>query len=158
MEAKCPEMKAVLCYAIHAEKEAKEFYRAWADKVDQNFLKKQLLDHAEEEQKHEEELKTYYNDLFGEVFQCDPETVIAPDLITHPEDFESVTSLLRIASSAYLSEMRAVEFYDKQAQDFKDCEARFLFERLRDIERAHLAEAKKRYMKMREDLVGFHAF
>lgn len=158
MEAKCPEMKSVLCYAIHAEKEAKEFYRAWAEKVDQSFLKKELLDHADEEEKHEEELRNYYRDLFGEVFQCDPETVIAPELKTQPEDFQNVTSLLRIASSAYLSEMRAVDFYEKQAQDFRECEARFLFERLRDMEKGHLVEAKARYLKLREDLVGFHAF
>lgn len=158
MEAKCPEMKTVLCYAIHAEKEAKEFYRAWAQRVDREYLKKELLDHAREEEQQEEELRDYYRDIFGEVFKCDPETVIAPELKTHPEEFESVTSLLRIASSAYVSEMRAVEFYDKQAQDFRECDARFLFERLRDMEKEHLIAAKRRYMKLREDLAGFHAF
>lgn len=150
-------MKEALELAIHAEIEAGEFYRAWAENTDKDYLKKELDDLAIWEGEHEEGLKKLYLQEFGVAFERDPSIVVEPELKVQTKDFGDVTSLLRIASAAYLSEMRAAELYERMAEGSTG-EAKDIFVKLKKMEEGHMDLAKKRYMSIREDVVGFKAF
>lgn len=150
-------MKKSLSLAIHAEIEAGEFYRSWAENTDKDYLKKELLELSEWEGEHEDGLKKLYVKMFKEPFKRDPDVVVEPELKVQTSDFNDVTSLLRIASAAYLSEMRAADFYGRMAETASE-EEKDTFLRLKEMEEHHMSLAKKRYLSIREDLVGFKAF
>lgn len=154
----CPDMKQVLRYGIQAEMEAKEFYMKWAENIEDESEKKELIAHAEMEKEHEEQLKEYYKNVYGEDFKRDPNLVIAPELQIQTTDFHDVTSRLRIAAASYASEMRATEYYQNMVGQMEECEAKLMFEKLLEIEKQHMEEAKKRYLDLKADVVGFHAF
>jgi rubrerythrin len=82
---------------------------------------------------------------------------VSPELKVQTKDFGDVTSLLRIASAAYLSELSAMEFYQKLEKESKG-EAAVMFGKIKDMEKEHMDITKKRYMKLREDVAGFRAF
>ncbi len=155
--AECFEMQKALTYGIQAEIEAKEFYKMWADNVDEEHYKKELMELSAWEMEHEKGLKDYYLELYNEDPVIDPNLVVAPELKVQTKDFKDSTSILRIAAAAYLSEMRAHEFYTKLAKEAGG-EAAVMFEKLAEMEKGHMDTTKKRYMKIREDVVGFHAF
>ena len=83
--------------------------------------------------------------------------VVSPELKVQTKDFGDVTSLLRIASAAYLSEMRAKEFYERLEKESAG-ETAIMFGKLKNMESGHMDITKKRYMAIREDVVGFRAF
>ncbi|MGI6783673.1 MAG: ferritin family protein [Aminivibrio sp.] len=151
------DMKEALRYGIHAEIEAKKFYMAWADSVKEEHLKKELLELSDWESEHEASLMNYYEKLYGEKCPIDPNLTVSPELKVQTKDFGDVTSLLRIASAAYLSELSAMEFYQKLEKESKG-EAAVMFGKIKDMEKEHMDITKKRYMKLREDVVGFRAF
>lgn len=151
------DMKASLTLAIHAEIEAGDFYRAWAENTDKDYLKRELLELSEWENDHEKSLRQLYLQEFGGPFEKAPDVVVEPELKVQTSDFGDVTSLLRIASAAYLSEMRAAELYGRMAEGCTG-ETREMFVKLQRMEEGHMDIAKDRYLKMREDLVGFRAF
>jgi rubrerythrin len=151
------DMKGALVYGIKAEIEAKEFYTKWADNVTESHYKKELQEMAEWEGEHEKSLKDYYVQLYNEEPEVDPDMIVSPELQVQTKDFNDTTSILRIAQAAYLSEMRANEFYTKLAKK-ADGEAKVMLEKLADMEKEHMETTRKRYMKIREDVVGFHAF
>lgn len=155
--AECFEMKDALVYGIKAEIEAKEFYAKWAENVDESHYKKELVEMSDWEGEHEQNLKDYYKQLYNEEPQVDPDMIVSPELQVQTKDFNDTTSILRIAQAAYLSELRANEFYTKMAKK-ADGEAKTMFEKLADMEKDHMETTRKRYMKIREDVVGFHAF
>ena len=53
--------------------------------------------------------------------------------------------------------MRAAEFYE-QLEEVSSGETRDMFRELKEMERNHMATAKRRYIEMREAVVGFRAF
>nr|WP_321502095.1 ferritin family protein [uncultured Dethiosulfovibrio sp.] len=150
-------MRESLNLAIQAEMEASEFYLAWSENTDKDYLKRELLELSEWEKEHEEGLKRLYMKQFGEPFQRNPDIVVEPELKVQTSDFGDVTSLLRIASAAYLSEMRASELYGRMAEEASG-ETRDIFLKLKEMEEGHMETAKKRYLAIREDFVGFKAF
>jgi rubrerythrin len=157
MENKEFDMKQALNYAIHAEIEANEFYQTWSDNSDDSYIKTELKELADWEASHRDSLKNYFNKTFGVPFERNPEMVVEPALKVQADEFKDSYSLLRIASATYLSEMRAAELYE-ELEKRSDGEAREMFKELKDMEQGHMKKAKKRYMKMRENVVGFHAF
>ena len=157
MTSKCFEMKDVLRYGIHAEIEAGQFYRVWAENVSEPHLKTELMELSEWESEHEESLKSMYEKMYGETCPIDPTVVVSPELKVQTKDFGDVTSLLRIASAAYLSEMRAMEFYEKLSKE-SDGEAAIMFGKLMEMEKGHMDITKKQYLRIREDVAGFRAF
>ncbi len=150
-------MRNSLSLAIQAEMEASEFYRAWSENTDKDYLKKELSELSEWEKEHEEGLRRLYVKKFGEAFHRNPDIVVEPELKVQTSDFGDVTSLLRIASAAYLSEMRASELYGRMAEETSG-ETREMFLKLKEMEEGHMETAKKRYLAIREDFVGFKAF
>ena len=60
MTSQCFEMKDALRYGIHAEIEAKEFYRVWAESVSEPHLRKELMELSDWENEHEESLRSMY--------------------------------------------------------------------------------------------------
>ncbi len=157
MTAKCFEMKDALRYGIHAEIEAKEFYQTWAESVPDEHLKKELLELSDWESEHEASLMNYYEKLYGERCPIDPDMVVAPELKVQTKDFGDTTSVLRIASAAYLSEMRAMEFYERLEKESSG-ETAVMFGKIKDMEKEHMDITKKQYLRIREDVVGFRAF
>ncbi len=155
--AECFEMKKALIYGIKAEIEAKEFYSKWSENVSEEHYKKELSELSDWEGEHEESLKNYYKVMYDEEPQIDPNMIVAPELKVQTRDFQDTTSLLRIASAAYLSELRANEFYTRLAKE-SEGETKVMFEKLAEMEKGHMETTKARYMKIREDVVGFHAF
>lgn len=151
------DMKQALLYAIHAEIEANEFYQTWSDSSEDSHIRMELKELADWEASHRDSLKNYFENTFGEHFERDQETVVEPALKVQADEFKDSYSLLRIASATYLSEMRAAELYEEM-EKHSDGEARKMFKELKDMEQGHMKKAKKRYMQMRENIVGFHAF
>ena len=151
------DMRKALCYGIHAEVEAKNFYNMWADNVEEDYLKKELQELSDWEGEHEESLQEYYAKLYCERCPIDPDMIVSPELHVQTKDFGDVTSLLRIASAAYLSEMRAMEFYERLEKESQG-ETSIMFGKIKDMEKEHMDITKKRYLKIREDVVGFRAF
>lgn len=158
MAKTCPDLKQVLKYGIQAETEAKEFYMKWAENVEDEAEKTELLAHSEMERDHEEQLKKYYKELYDEEFTRDPDLTVAPELKVKTTDFYDVTSRIRIAASSYAAEMRAAEYYKNMIDQMEKCEARLMFEKLLQVEKQHLEEAKRRYLDLKADIAGFHAF
>lgn len=157
MPAVCFEMKDALRYGIHAEIEAKNFYRIWSDSVSEEHLKKELRELSDWEGEHEASLMYFYEKTYGKKCEIDPHMVVSPELKVQTKDFGDVTSLLRIASAAYLSEMRAMEFYERLERESSG-EAAIMFGKIKDMEKGHMEVTKRRYLKIREDVVGFRAF
>ncbi|HPE67262.1 MAG TPA: ferritin family protein [Synergistales bacterium] len=157
MTEKSFNMKDALRYGIHAEIEAKNFYHTWAESVQEEHLKKELSALSDWESEHEASLMNYYEKLFGAQCPIDPNMVVEPELHVQTKDFGDTTSLLRVASAAYLSEMRAMEFYERLEKESTG-ETSAMFRKIKDMEKEHMDITKKRYMKIREDVVGFRAF
>lgn len=157
MERKDFDMKQALTYAIHAEMEANEFYQTWSDNSEDSYIRDELKELADWEASHRDSLKAYFEKKFGESFERNPEMIVEPALKVQADEFKDSYSLLRIASATYLSEMRAAELYEEM-EKHSDGEAREMFKSLKDMEQGHMKKAKKRYMKMRENVAGFHAF
>ncbi|MDT8285225.1 MAG: ferritin family protein [Thermovirgaceae bacterium] len=150
------DMKKALIYAIHAEIEASEFYSEWAGNA-QGHLKDELTELAKWEKEHQDSLTSHLESAFGEKFVRDPKMVVDPALKVQADEFKNHYALLRIASTVYLSEMRAMELYEKMASESAG-EAKKMFVELMDMEKEHMDSAKKRYLEMRDHIVGFHAF
>lgn len=53
------DLKGALEYAIHAEIQANEFYKVWADNVTSQLTKKELLELADWEDSHRASLEKY---------------------------------------------------------------------------------------------------
>lgn len=150
------DMKKALKYAIHAEIEASEFYAEWA-KNSQGHLQKELSELSKWEDEHRDSLTNHLQGAFGEKFVRDPKMVVDPALKVQADEFKDNYALLRIASTVYLSEMRAMELYEKMESESSG-EAKKMFRELKDMEKGHMDSAKKRYLDLREHIVGFHAF
>lgn len=151
------DMKKALNYAIHAEMEAEEFYRTWATETKQAHIRRELEELAQWESRHRDSLKVYYEELFGEPFRREPDLVVDPALKVQADEFRNHYALLRIASTAYVSEMRAAELYEA-LEKASSGDAAKMFGELKEMEQDHMATAKKRYVSLREDVVGFRAF
>ncbi len=120
--------------------------------------KMEFVAHSEMERGHEEQLEKYYKELYDEEFARDPDLTIAPELKIQTTDFHDVTSRIRIATSSYAAEMRASEYYKNMINQMGKCEARLMFEKLLQVEKQHLEETKRRYLDLKADIAGFHAF
>lgn len=156
MEKGSFDMKKALVYAIHAEIEASEFYSDWA-KHAEGHLKKELEELSGWEGEHRDSLVKYLENSFGEKFSRDPEMVVDPALKVQADELRNNYALLRIASTVFLSEMRAMELYEKMESESSG-EAKKMFREIKEMEKGHMDSAKKRYMELREHIVGFHAF
>lgn len=150
------DMKKALKYAIHAEIEAGEFYSEWARQA-KGHLKDELMELSKWEGEHRDTLMKHFEDAFGEKLVLDPKMVVDPALKVQADEFKNSYALLRIASTVYLSEMRAMELYEKMESESSG-EAKKMFRELKDMEKGHMVLAKKRYLDLREHIVGFHAF
>ena len=58
------DMKEALRYGVHAEIEAKRFYKTWADSVKEEHLKKELMELSDWESEHEASLLNYYEKMY----------------------------------------------------------------------------------------------
>jgi len=64
-------------------------------------------------------------------------------------------NVLRIASTAYLTELTSAEFYSDMAKKFADDEELSkTFSDLADMEKSHMQLMLKRYLRLKEDLSG----
>jgi rubrerythrin len=154
MRAESMELKGSLAYAIHAEIQAEEFYRNWANSVspvttEEALLKTELEKLAEWEEGHANQLKELYERSFGQKFVPDSEVVVDPALKVRADWFGGGEKNLVALSVAYVSETSAAAFYDRLAErvDGKLIE---LFEGLADMERDHAKTILKRYSELRE--------
>ncbi len=150
------DMKKALKYAIHAEIEAGEFYSEWA-RLAKGHLKDELMELSKWEGEHRDTLMKHFEGAFGEKFDRDPKILVDPALKVQADEFKNDYALLRIASTVYLSEMRAMELYEKMESESRG-EAKRMFLELKDMEKGHMVLAKKRYLDLREQIAGFHAF
>lgn len=148
------DMKSALAYAIHAEIQAHEFYKTWAQNARTPALKKEISELADWEETHKDTLSKYYEDLFGEPFTPDPNVVVDPALCVQADEFKDYYSLLRLISTAYLSELRAAEFYEKLADKVEPEETKLMFKDLANMERGHMEFVRKRYDELRGELEG----
>ncbi len=156
MKASSFDMKKALNYAIHAEIEANEFYSEWAKNA-QGHLKKELEELARWEDSHRDSLTKYFEDTYNEKFTRNTKMVVDPALKVQADEFRDNYQLLKIASTVYLSEMKAMELYQEMENESSG-KAKKMFEELKDMEKDHMVTAKKRYDEIREHIVGFRAF
>lgn len=147
--------KEALSYAIHAEIEANEFYLNWSINTNDPAAKKELQDLADWEAQHRDQLTNLYESRFHEKFQRIPNITIEPALKVKADEYKDVYNVLRIASTAYLTELTASDFYGNMAKKFADDEELSkTFSQLSDMEKSHMQLMLKRYLKLREDLTG----
>ena len=154
MRAENTELKGSLAYAIHAEIQAEEFYRNWANSVspaapEGASLKIELERLAEWEEGHANQLKELYERSFGQKFVSDPNVVVDPALKVQADWFGGGDKDLVALSVAYVSETSAAAFYDKLAERV-DGKLAELFESLADMERDHAKTILKHYSELRE--------
>ncbi len=83
---------------------------------------------------------------------------MAPELKIQTKDFYDITSRIRIAASSYASEIRAAEYYKNMINQMGKCEARVMSEKLLQVEKQQMEEAKRRYLHIKADISGFHVF
>ncbi|WP_029165845.1 ferritin-like domain-containing protein [Aminiphilus circumscriptus] len=153
MGQKVFDMKGALRYAIHAEIQASEFYGKWAENTKAGHLRSELEELTEWEDEHRKSLTAYYLRLFGEEPSIDPSLAVDPALRVQADEFKDFYSLLRIASTAYLSEMRAAELYEEMERHAEG-EAKKLFTDLAAMERSHMDKALVRYNALRGEIEG----
>lgn len=80
--------------------------------------------------------------------------VVDPALCVQAGEFKDYYSLLRLISTAYLSELRAAEFYEKLADKVEPEETKLMFKDLANMERGHMEFVRKRYDELRGELEG----
>ncbi|WP_018963882.1 ferritin family protein [Coprothermobacter platensis] len=147
--------KEALSYAIHAEIEANEFYLNWALNTSDAAAKKELEELADWEAKHRDQLTSIYEKRFNEKFQPVPGLTVEPALKVKTDEFKDVYNVLRIASTAYITELTSSEYYSDLAKKFiEDKELNKLFSDLSDMEKSHMQIMLERYLRLREDLNG----
>ncbi|HQF91152.1 MAG TPA: ferritin family protein [Synergistaceae bacterium] len=147
------DMKHALRYAIHSEYHAAAFYRQWAQETS-GAAKEQIEGLAEWEDQHRRSLSGYYARLFGEEVNLDPSFGVDPGLVVQADEFRNHYALVRIASTVYVTEMRAAEMYDQMARHAADPEGAKIFSDIADMERGHMQEALAMYQRLREDQAG----
>jgi len=64
-----------------------------------------------------------YESRFSEKFQRNPNVTVEPALKVKADEFKDVYNVLRIASTAYLTELTSAEFYSDMAKKFADDES-----------------------------------
>jgi len=148
------DLKGALEYAIHAEIQANEFYKVWADNVTSQLTKKELLELADWEDSHRASLEKYYREAIGEPFKRNPNIVVDPALQVQADEFKNYYSTLRVAAAAYLSEMKAADLYEKLQSKVTEESAKKMFKELAEMERSHMDYALKRYNELRGELEG----
>jgi len=155
MENKEMTAKEALNYAIHAEIEANEFYLEWSLNTSDPAAKKELQDLADWEAQHRDQLANIYENRFNEKFHRIPNLTVEPALRVKADEFKDVYNVLRIASTAYLTELTSAEFYSDMAKKFADDEELSkTFSGLADMEKSHMQLMLKRYLRLKEDLSG----
>ncbi len=152
MTEKTFDMKSALRYAIHSEYHASTFYRQWAEEVS-GAAGEKLGALAEWEDQHRRSLSGYYARLFGEEVVLDPSFGVDPALVVQADEFRNHYALLRIASTVYLTEMRAAEMYDQMARHANP-EGAKIFADIAEMERGHMQEALATYSRLREERGG----
>lgn len=148
------DLKGALSYAIHAEIQANEFYKMWAQNTQKPALRKEIEELADWEETHKNTLSKYYLELFGEPFTADPNVIVDPALRVQADEFKDYYSQLRLISTAYLSELRAAEFYENLSQKVESNETKQMFQDLANMERGHMAFIRKKYDELRGELEG----
>ncbi|HOJ82534.1 MAG TPA: ferritin family protein [Acetomicrobium flavidum] len=148
------DLKGALSYAIHAEIQANEFYKMWAQNTQKPALRKEIEELADWEETHKNTLSKYYLELFGEPFTADPNVIVDPALRVQADEFKDYYSQLRLISTAYLSELRAAEFYENLSQKVEPNETKQMFQDLANMERGHMAFIRKKYDELRGELEG----
>jgi len=94
----------------------------WSLNTSGPAAKKELQDLADWEAQHRDQLTNIYESRFSEKFQRNPNVTVEPALKVKADEFKDVYNVLRIASTAYLTELTSAEFYSDMAKKFADDE------------------------------------
>jgi len=128
-------LKQILETAIVQENKSKKFYLKVREQIQNEDAKKRLKLMADAEQEHEEILKSWFEDAYGETF--DPDKIIST---RHPLDiqkYDTNATLMDIVKLIANAENKAYKFYKNAALEAKTPEEKRLFEKLASLEQMH---------------------
>lgn len=134
----------VLKMAVEKEVEAYTFYKEAADKVDNNILKSTFKELAEEEKKHEQLLKSYFEKSadamkFDETIDYHNLEIIEKKPLTTSISFKSAIAL------AVKKEQQAMEMYQQFADASEEDAQKQVFLELVKMEQGHKTRLEEIY-------------
>ena len=140
------EYKKIINFAIQAEIDARDFYRAASEKVQESHLKKMFSDLAKEEEKHEKILQGVFSHNKIGAFFKETRDYHVSETIQKPVVSNTMKPADAIAL-AMKNEEEAMALYMWLAEGCDDADQKRVFEDLAAMERDHK-------FKMEETFVG----
>ncbi|MCF6149659.1 MAG: ferritin family protein [Candidatus Kuenenia sp.] len=135
MNEKNDAVKKILETAIMQENKSKKFYLKVQEQIRNEDAKQRLKHMANAEEEHEEILKSWYEDTYGETF--DPEKSTSAQHPLDTQKYEANTSLIDVVQLIASAENKAYNFYKNAAREARTPEEKRLFEKLASLEQMH---------------------
>jgi rubrerythrin len=133
--------------AMAEELKASNFYKKVSTQLEDKAARLKFDVMSDTEQRHYELLKKWYEDNFGRSLGAVKIKTGKAVKVKKPEKRATYEDIINIIINA---EQKAYEFYEEAAKKTKDKEAKKLFEKLADMEQAHVTQFKDEFRVITE--------
>ncbi len=133
--------------AMAEELKASDFYKNVSTQLEDKAARLKFDVMSDTEQKHYELLKKWYENNYGQSPNTKKIKVAKIVKVKKPEKKATYEDIINIIINA---EQKAYEFYEEAAKKTKDKEAKKLFDKLADMERAHVTQFKDEFRVITE--------
>ncbi len=133
--------------AMAEELKASDFYKKVSTQLEDKAAKLKFDVMSDTEQRHYELLRKWYEDNYGQSPKTKKIKVAKIVKVKKPEKKATYEDIINIIINA---EQKAYEFYEEAAKKTKDKEAKKLFDKLADMERAHVTQFKDEFRVITE--------
>ncbi len=128
--------------AMAEELKARDLYKKISTQLEDKAARLKFDVMSDAEQRHYEQLKKWYEDNYGRSPRTKKIKVAKIVKVKKPEKKAKFEDVINIIISA---ETNAYKFYEDAAKKTKDKEAKKLFGKLADMERAHITQYKDEF-------------
>ncbi len=133
--------------AMAEELKARDFYKKVSTQLEDKAARLKFDVMSDTEQRHYELLRKWYEDNYGQSPKTKEIKVAKIVKVKKPEKRATYEDIINIIINA---EQKAYEFYEDAAKKTKDKEAKKLFDKLADMERAHVTQFKDEFRVITE--------
>ncbi len=133
--------------AMAEELKARDLYKKISAQLEDKAARLKFDVMSDTEQKHYELLKKWYENNYGQSPKTKKIKVAKIVKVKKPEKRATYEDIINIIINA---EQKAYEFYEEAAKKTKDKDAKKLFEKLADMERAHATQFKDEFRVITE--------
>jgi rubrerythrin len=133
--------------AMAEELKARDFYKKVSTQLEDKAARLKFDVMSDTEQKHYELLRKWYEYNYGQSPKTKKIKVAKIVKVKKPEKRATYEDIINIIINA---EQKAYEFYEDAAKKTKDKEAKKLFDKLADMERAHVTQFKDEFRVITE--------